>query len=125
REDLEARDLIPFAQFAQTPFPKAVMMAHIALPNIDPSGIPATYSSIVIGELLRSRIGYKGLVFTDDLEMGGASISNDIGERAVKAFLAGNDMLMLAGSPKNQKRAFEAVLGAVKSGRISKERLDE
>ncbi len=124
-EELERRDLIPFAQFAKSDFPKALMMAHIALPNIDDTGLPATYSDVIITELLRGKMGYRGLVITDDLEMGGASISNDIGERAVRAFVAGNDMLMLAGAPSNQKRAYEALLAAVKSGRISKSRLDE
>jgi hypothetical protein len=70
-------------------------------------------------------MSFTGLVMTDDLEMNGAAVSSDIGERAVRAFLAGNDLLMLAGSPGNQRRAFRAVIGAVLDGRISQERLSE
>jgi beta-N-acetylhexosaminidase len=124
-EELEQRDLKPFMEYAEKDYPKALMMAHMALPNVDASGVPATYSSKLIQEILREKYGYDGLVLTDDLEMGGASISEDLGERAVRAFLAGNDMLMLAGHPRNQRRAFEAMVAAVKSGRISKGRLDE
>lgn len=124
-EELEHRDLMPFMQYAKEKFPKAMMMAHISLPNIDPTGVPATYSQKIIQDILRTKYGYTGLILTDDLEMGGASISEDLGERAVRAFLAGNDMVMLAGPPKNQRRAFEAMVAAVKSGRITPERLNE
>jgi beta-glucosidase-like glycosyl hydrolase len=79
----------------------------------------------MIQDYLREKLKYDGLVITDDLEMSGASIDKDIGERAVKAFLAGNDMLMLAGTPVHQRQAFEALFAAVKSGRISEERLNE
>lgn len=124
-EELEARDWVPFTHYAAAEFPKAIMMAHMSLPGVDPSGVPATYSPIIIKDQLRGKLGFTGLIITDDLEMGGASISTDMGERAVRAFLAGNDMLMLAGLLKNQKKAYDSVLAAVRSGRISKERLDE
>lgn len=123
--ELKAHDFIPFGAFAQADFPRAIMMAHLALPNVDASGLPATYSSTLIQEHLRGSLGYKGLLMTDDLEMSGAAVAKDIGERAVRAFLAGNDMLMLAGPPSHQRKAFAALLAAVNSGRISRERLDE
>lgn len=123
--ELTDRDWQPFQKFIEQRFPKAIMMAHIALPKLDPSGLPATYSSVIIGKFLRTQLGFDGLIITDDLEMSGAGISKDVGERAVRAFLAGNDLLMLAGSIKNQRRAYNRVLKAVKSGRISRERLNE
>jgi beta-N-acetylhexosaminidase len=124
-EELEERDLIPFRNFIAADFPRAIMMAHLSLPKIDATGVPATYSRKVIQDILRGKYGYDGLVITDDLEMSGASISPNLGERAVRAFLAGNDMLMLAGHPRNQKIAFEAMVKAVKTGRIPLSRLDE
>lgn len=124
-EELSESDLIPFKKFSKSEAPRAMMMAHIALPTIDPSGVPTTYSRILIQEHLREKLKFNGLIFTDDLEMGGASIENDIGSRAVRAFLAGNDMLMLAGSPTHQKAAFNAILTAVQDGRICEERLRE
>jgi beta-N-acetylhexosaminidase len=124
-EELNRTDLVPFKKFGSTDFPRLVMMAHLSLPSLDPSGVPATYSKILIQEHLRSHLAYGGLVVTDDLEMNGAMISPDIGERAVRAILAGNDMIMLAGSFSHQKRAFRSVLSAVKAGRISEDRLND
>ncbi len=124
-EELEKKDLIPFLEFIGADFPRAIMMAHMSLPNIDPSGVPATYSPLIIQDTLRDKFGFTGLVITDDLEMGGASVSEDIGERSVRAFLAGNDLLMLAGHPRRQRHAFESMQAAVKSGRIPMARLNE
>lgn len=124
-EDLENRDLVPFKEFITADFPRAVMMAHVSVPHLDASGISATYSKAIIEDYLRKKLNYNGLVFTDDLEMGGASDVKDIGERAVRAFLAGNDMMIFAGSLYRQRRAFQAMVKAVKSGRISEERLNE
>ena len=124
--ELDKRDLIPFVEFIGGDFPKAMMMAHLSLPNVDPSGVPATFSPLIIEDNLRARLHYDGLLLTDDLEMGGATaVSEDIGERGVRAFLAGNDMLMFAGPPAHQRRAFEAMLAAVKTGRITSDRLDQ
>jgi beta-N-acetylhexosaminidase len=123
-EELATHDLVPFAVFAKQDFAKAIMTAHVALPNIDPSGLPATYSQVIIRDYLRGKLRYDGLIMTDDLEMNGAS-GDDIGERAVKAFLAGNDMLMLAGSPADQAKAFRAMVAAVKDGRIGIDRLNQ
>lgn len=124
-EDLLDKDIVPFEEFANSEFPTAIMMGHLAFPNIDSSGLPATYSTKIIRDQLRGKIKYKGLILTDDLEMSGASIDHDIGVRAVKALLAGNDMLMFAGSAAHQRRAFAAVENAVTNGEISSERLKE
>ncbi len=124
-QELADKDWVPFEEYAQAEYPRALMMAHLALPNIDPSGEPSTYSHVLIQDFLRGKLKYDGLVITDDLEMAGASADMDIGERAVRAFLAGNDMLMLAGSPAHQKKAYTAMLKAVKSGRIPVARLKE
>lgn len=124
-EELDKRDLVPFKKFASAGFPRMIMMAHLSLPSVDPSGVPATYSRMIIQEQLREKMAFGGLVITDDLEMNGAMISKDIGERAVKAVLAGNDMVMLAGPFGHQKRAFRSVLNAVKSGRIGEDRLND
>lgn len=124
-EELADKDLVPFEEFAQAEYPRAMMMAHMALPNIDPSGVPSTYSKILIQDYLRGKLKYDGLVITDDLEMAGAASDNDFGEHAVRAFLAGNDMLMLAGVGAHQKQAFQKFIAATKSGRIPESRLRE
>lgn len=124
-EQLEERDLIPFREFAAAKIPRAVMTAHLSLPNVDPSGAAATYSPVMVKEWLREKLGFKGLIITDDLEMNGAAVSADIGERAIRAFLSGHDMIMLAGPLTNQRRAFNSMVYAVKDGRISEQQLTE
>lgn len=122
---LYTRDLVPFRHFIQQSYPSAIMIAHVAFPKIDPSGVPAAFSSIMINNLLRDRLGYNGLVITDDIEMAGADSVGDIGERAVQALEAGCDMIMVAWSPVRQRKAFNAVKKAVQSGRLSMDRIDD
>lgn len=124
-EQLEERDLIPFQDFVDSNFPRTIMVAHLSLPNVDPSGLPATYSPKLLQERLRGKMGYTGVIITDDLEMSGAKVTRDPGERAIRAFLAGNDMLMFAGAPSHQRQAFQAMVKAVEDERISEARLNE
>jgi beta-N-acetylhexosaminidase len=100
----------------------AVMSAHIVFPKLDPSGDPATLSKPILTGLLREKLGFKGVISTDALNMGGVRKKYDDGEIAVRAVLAGADLLLM---PNDLPEAYDAVLAAVKSGRISKERLDQ
>ncbi|TDD15940.1 beta-N-acetylhexosaminidase [Nonomuraea diastatica] len=100
----------------------AVMSAHIVFPKLDPSGDPATLSKPILTGLLREKLGFKGVISTDALNMGGARTKYDDGEVAVRAVLAGADLLLM---PNDLPKAHRAVLAAVKSGRISKQRLDQ
>jgi beta-N-acetylhexosaminidase len=124
-EQLTATDLVPFKHFIRESYPSAIMIAHVAFPNIDPSGVPAAFSSILINDLLRDRLGYNGLVITDDIEMAGADSVGDIGERAIRAVEAGCDMIMVAWSPSRQQKALAAVKHAVETGRLSQDRIDD
>ncbi|TDE41563.1 beta-N-acetylhexosaminidase [Nonomuraea mesophila] len=100
----------------------AVMSAHIVFPKLDPSGDPATLSKPILTGLLREKLGFEGVISTDALNMGGARTKYDDGEVAVRAVLAGADLLLM---PNDLPEAHRAVLAAVKSGRISEQRLDE
>ncbi|SEG66252.1 beta-N-acetylhexosaminidase [Nonomuraea solani] len=100
----------------------AVMSAHIVFPKLDPSGDPATLSKPILTGLLREKLGFKGVISTDALNMAGVRKKYNDGEIAVRAVLAGADLLLM---PNDLPKAYEAVLAAVKSGRISKERLDQ
>ena len=122
-DELLKHDLVPFAHFAEGLLHGAIMVAHIAFPNIDDTNLPATFSYKLVTQILRERLNYKGLVITDDIEMHGASAIPSVGERAVRAFEAGNDMIMVAWTQKNQKQAYDALLRAIKEKRISEERL--
>lgn len=124
-EELVEGDLIPFQKFAQADYPRAVMMAHISYPQIDPSGTPAAFSPVFIEQVLRQKFHYTGLIITDDVEMSGANAAGSIEDRVVRAIQAGNDMVMVAWSATRQRRALEALMNAVKSGKISQARIDQ
>ncbi|SDH75913.1 beta-N-acetylhexosaminidase [Nonomuraea jiangxiensis] len=100
----------------------AVMSAHIVFPKLDSSGDPATLSKPILTGLLRERLGFDGVISTDALNMDGVRKKYNDGEIAVRAVLAGADLLLM---PNDLPRAYQAVLSAVKSGRISERRLDQ
>ncbi|MEU6713092.1 beta-N-acetylhexosaminidase [Nonomuraea sp. NPDC046802] len=100
----------------------AVMSAHIVFPKLDSSGDPATLSKAILTGLLRKKLGFDGVISTDALNMEGVRKKYNDGEIAVRAVLAGADLLLM---PNDLPKAHHAVLAAVKSGRISKQRLDE
>jgi beta-N-acetylhexosaminidase len=99
-----------------------IMTAHIVVPGLDKSRLPATMSKTVLTGLLRDKLGFQGVTITDSLQMTGATIKFGPEEAAVRAVVAGADMLLM---PRNLGRAYNAVLAAVKAGRISRGRLDE
>ncbi|SEU37358.1 beta-N-acetylhexosaminidase [Nonomuraea wenchangensis] len=100
----------------------AVMSAHIVFPKLDPSGDPATLSKPILTGLLRQKLGYDGVISTDALNMAGVRQKYDDGEIAVRAVLAGADLLLM---PNDLPKSYQAVLAAVKSGRIGERRLDQ
>jgi len=99
----------------------SVMTAHLMLRKIDPVH-PATFSKKVLTELLREKIGFKGLVVTDALVMQSVTKHYGPAEAAVKAFQAGADLLLM---PENPCQAIEAMVDALMTGRVSMGRLEE
>jgi len=119
-ETLHEIDLKPFKAAIDAGI-DSIMTAHIVVPAIDDSGLPATLSKPIITDLLREELGYNGLVITDSLGMSGANVYPQ--DRVpVEAFKAGVDVLL---NPPNVEVAYNGVLEAVQSGEISEERLDE
>lgn len=100
----------------------AVMTAHIAVPALDDAATPATLSPKILTGILREEMGFKGIIVTDALEMGGIAKGFHGGEASVRALAAGADVLLM---PTNPAAAIDAVVAAVRSGRIPKKRLDE
>jgi beta-N-acetylhexosaminidase len=98
-----------------------IMAAHIIAPSLDPSGAPASVSAPIVTGLLRDQLHYDGVVVTDALSAAALeSIPPD--QRAVSAFEAGDDILLM---PSDLPGAFAAVRDAVTSGAVSESRLDE
>jgi beta-N-acetylhexosaminidase len=121
RERLESLELVPF-RAAIAAGADSIMTGHLAIPALEPdTNTPATLSSNILTGLLRKELGYHGLVVTDAMDMGGITVRYAPGEAAVRAFVAGADALLM---PPVPDAAIEALRDAVKSGRISNERLD-
>lgn len=100
----------------------AVMVAHIELPALDPSRGPATFSHAVVTGLLREQLGFEGLILTDSMLMDGVARLGSSADNAVKAVLAGNDMVLDA---PDMLDAFRGLAAAVDSGVISRARLEQ
>jgi beta-N-acetylhexosaminidase len=124
RQRLNAVELPPFEAAIKAGV-DAIMVAHVTVPALepDPNRVASTSPAIVTG-LLKQQLGFKGLVITDALDMGGLTrlYQNDIGRAAVEAFKAGNDMLLI---PADLDASYQAMLKAVKSGEIPESRVDQ
>ena len=99
-----------------------VMVGHISLPQVLGDSTPATVSSYVMRTLLRQELGFDGVIITDALNMAAISNLYSSSEAAVLSVEAGADMILM---PVDFFSAYQGVLDAVSSGRISRERLDE
>lgn len=122
-DELWELELKPFADAVEAGA-DAVMVGHILERGIDPDH-PASLSYAVVTELLRGELGFTGVVCTDDLTMGAISSQWGMGEAAVLAVEAGDDLLLVCHGADNLTSARQALLDAVAEGRITEERLDE
>ncbi|MEW9501814.1 glycoside hydrolase family 3 protein [Jeotgalibacillus marinus] len=99
----------------------AIMPGHIVVPALDDSDLPATFSRVILTDLLRGELGFSGLIVTDSLDMAGANVFPP--ERvAVETFKAGADVLL---NPPDVDLAYNAMLEAVRNGEISENRVDQ
>jgi len=121
RARLNTLELVPF-RAAISSGAGSIMTGHLNVPSLEPDpNTPATLSQNILTGLLRTEMGYQGLIVTDAMDMGGITVRYAPGEAAVRAIAAGVDALLMSPVPD---AAFEALQAAVKSGRISKARLD-
>lgn len=118
---LEQGDFVPFRQ-GLAAGAKSVMIGHLAVPALDETGAPATFSRRIVQDLLRDQWGFNGLVVTDALMMGALTALTDPGTAAVRALMAGCDVLLM---PPDPGAVVEAVLRAVEEGALTKHRLME
>lgn len=124
--DLENSDIYPFKQMIKEENNEQffVMVTHIKYPAYDKEN-PASISKVIINDLLKEQLGFKGLVVTDDLEMGAVNkyfTYEDLGEQATAA---GADLLLVCHTLENQKAVFNGILKAVQSKELSEERIDD
>lgn len=119
RARLDSVELVPF-RAAIASRVGAMMTFHGDLPALDPSGVPATLSPLVIGRLLRDALGFDGLAITDAMDMRGVIDRFGGREAAVRAVLAGADVLI---QPEDVTVTIDAIVDGVASGRIPASRV--
>ena len=105
---LERIELLPFARAAQAQLPM-IMTAHVVFAALDAS-VPATLSRDVITGLLRDKLGYRGVIVSDDLDMRAIADRTGVGEAAIAALHAGCDVLLLCRDVTHQHEARAALL---------------
>jgi beta-N-acetylhexosaminidase len=132
RDDLLAQDLAPYIELFQRADDRVrvVMVSHGGFPLIDirkgtTGGLiePASISPGIVTKLLRQELGYNHLVVTDDLEMGAIAKQFEIEDASVRAFGAGEDMLLICATPDTIRRGYRGLLAAVKDGRVTEKRM--
>lgn len=102
---------------------KALMIGHILVRDVDSD--PASLSKAFVNDILRKRLKYEGITITDDMQMKALTKSYSIEEAVMKAFKAGNDILMFTGVPEEQALAYNTILDAVRNGTISTEEINQ
>ena len=99
----------------------SVMVAHLNVPSLEPAvGTPSSLSKLIITDLLKERLQFEGLIFTDALEMKGVSNFSKPGDIDLAAFLAGNDVLLIS---SNVPIAIDKMVAAYEANQITEERL--
>jgi len=131
-DDLIAQDLAPYIELFQRRDDRVrcVMVSHGGFPNIKlreetTGGLlePASLNYAIVTELLRKELGYQHLVLTDDLEMGAIARHYEIEDAVVRAFNAGEDMLLICADPEKIRRGYHSLLSATKENAIPSDRI--
>jgi beta-glucosidase-like glycosyl hydrolase len=117
---LAAREFVPFQSH---PAADSLMTAHVVYPALDP-GKPATFSRPIVQDVLRERLGFRGVVITDALEMQGAAAGRTPAEAGLAALGAGCDLLLYAHWSEEVRRARYTMADTVVEGRIDRELFD-
>lgn len=119
-EELKASELVPF-QLAIDTRAEFIMVGHVSTPNITGSTLPSSLSEYMITQVLRTDMGFEGVVVTDAMNKKAITAFYDSAEAAITAIEAGADIILM---PEDFKEAYEGVLEAVRSGEISEERIN-
>ncbi len=123
-EELEAMELKPFRAAVEAGIP-AVMGSHILFPKLEPDSVPCTMSRRIITGILKDRIGFRGLVVSDCMEMDAIQKYYGTVKGVVAAMAAGVDMVLVCHTAALQEESAKAVYQAVEDGRISREEMRE
>jgi beta-N-acetylhexosaminidase len=122
-DEMHAVHLPPFLE-AIAAGVECVMTSHPVYPNLDPSGAPATFSRLIVGDYLRGQLGFRGVIVSDDLEMGAITETCPVGEAAVRAAGAGHDLLLVCHTEPAQRAAFRALVDAYRGRALPRRDLE-
>ncbi|MNN16266.1 putative lipoprotein YbbD precursor [compost metagenome] len=122
-EELEQLELLPF-KAAIEQGAQAIMSAHILFPQIEKSGVPGTMSYTIITEILKEKLGYKGLVVSDCLEMNAIKRFYGTAKGALGAVKAGIDLVFISHTPEMVKEAVHLIEEAVATGDLDEAVID-
>lgn len=118
---LDSLEMYPFRELIKAGA-SGVMVAHMNIPSLDKTpNLPSSLSKHIVTNVLKKRLGFQGLTFTDAMDMKGVVKHFPNGEADVRAILAGNDVLELS---ENSARAIDRVLQAIKQGRLTQQDVD-
>jgi len=124
REEWEAVHLPPFVAAIQAGVP-SFMTGHVVYPALDPSRTPASLSKAITTDLLRGRLGFRGLIMTDDLEMGAITRGYGVPKASLMALNAGADMLLICHSEARQRATIKHLEQALGSGQLPHQRIND
>ena len=129
-ETYKEEEIIPYQKLNENNLLEAVMTAHIFNKKID-KNYPSTLSSIFLEDILRKKIGFSGVIISDDMQMGAISKNYGFKESIIKAINAGNDILLFSNNSSNNYdkdlgyKVTDIIYDAVKNGQISEKRIFE
>ena len=125
RETLEKEDLVPFRKTiaARAPENYFILVSHLIYPALDPEH-SASQSHAILTELLRERMGYEGIIITDDLEMGAVANHAPYRQLGANAVKAGADIALICHEYEHENDIYMGILEAAQAGEISEAQID-
>ena len=122
-ERLDTLEMYPFKHLIAAGV-DMVMVAHLSIPALDPSGTPSSISKKIVTELLREKLGFNGIICTDALNMHGVAKESGLEKKEIPlaAYKAGADILLM---PEDVEQSITVIENAIKSGEITMESLNE
>ena len=112
--DWQSRELEPYARLFAAGFSDAVMTAHVVHRGLDPSGLPATLSPVILHGMLRSELGFSGVTMTDDLQMRAITDRYGYREAVQRAVLAGVDIMIVGNNLERNQDALSEGMAAIR-----------